>query len=164
MKELLIMRHGKSDWEDLSLNDYDRPLKKRGIKAAASMGKKIQSLNLTPDIILSSPAARAKDTTNIFIQNCPYSNEVLWLEDIYFENEHRILAHLQKLSNSYQRAMIVGHNPTLEHLTNILVSSGGLNVKIPTAAILYISFPVDTWEEIKISKGLLEWSLPPKIL
>ena len=164
MKELLIMRHGKSDWSDASLNDYDRPLKKRGRKAAASMGQKIESLNLTTDIILSSPATRARETTKIFIENSNYNNEVMWLEDIYYKDEHAVLGYLQTLPDTYQRAMVVGHNPTLENLGNILVSTGKLNIKIPTAAILYISFPVNNWEDVKPSIGLLKWLLPPKIL
>lgn len=164
MKELLVMRHGKSDWTVESLVDYDRPLKKRGVKASASMGKKIGSLNLAPDIILSSPAVRARETTEIFMKNCNCNKEIMWLESIYHETEYSILTHIQGLSNSYQRAMVVGHNPTLENLSNLLISTGKLNIKLPTAAILYLTFDVNTWDAVIPASGLLEWLVPPKIL
>lgn len=164
MRELLIMRHGKSDWTVESLVDYDRPLKKRGVKASASMGKKISSLNLAPDIILSSPAVRARETTEIFMKNCNCIKEVMWLESIYHETEYRVLTHIQGLSNSYQRAMVVGHNPTLENLSNLLISTGKLNIKLPTAAIVYLTFDVNTWDAVIPASGLLEWLVSPKIL
>ena len=164
MKELLIMRHGKSSWENPSLDDFDRPLKQRGIKAAGFMGKKVGELSLSPDVILSSPAVRARETTNIFMDHCNSDPEVQWLEDIYYQDELRVLSHIQKLPDSYQRAMVVGHNPTLENLGNLFISKGIVNLKLPTAALIYITFEVNHWNEVTSGSGILQWLLPPKIL
>lgn len=164
MKELLIMRHGKSYWGNPALDDFERPLKKRGIRAAGFMGKKVGELSLSPDVILSSPAVRARETTNLFMDHCNCHPEVQWLEDIYYQDELRVLSHIQKLPDSYQRAMVVGHNPTLENLGNLFISKGIVNLKLPTAALLYITFDINHWKDVNPGSGILEWLLPPKIL
>ncbi len=60
MKELLIMRHAKSAWDVSYSTDFERPLNKRGRKAAPRMGEFMADRGLLPDLIVSSPAARAK--------------------------------------------------------------------------------------------------------
>jgi phosphohistidine phosphatase len=62
MKKLIIVRHAKSSWDNPDLDDFDRPLNKRGLKDAPRMGKRLKEKHITPDILLSSPAERALAT------------------------------------------------------------------------------------------------------
>lgn len=65
MKKVYLIRHAKSSWKDFSLDDFERPLNKRGKSDAPLMGAKLHDKKVVPDTILSSPAVRAKTTAEI---------------------------------------------------------------------------------------------------
>ena len=69
MKKLYLIRHAKSSWKDITLDDFDRPLNKRGKTDAPFMAQKLKDKNIYPDIIISSPAKRAKSTAKAFKKN-----------------------------------------------------------------------------------------------
>ena len=60
--ELLILRHGKSDW-NVDVEDFQRPLKDRGKRDARHMGAWLRQQDMVPDHIVTSPAERALATT-----------------------------------------------------------------------------------------------------
>ena len=90
MKELLIMRHAKSDWSNNAIDDFDRELNKRGKKDAPKIGNKLNELNLEPDLIICSPAKRAKETMNLVLEKFDNRPNILFEENIYFGNEESI--------------------------------------------------------------------------
>ena len=76
MKTVLLLRHAKSDWGDDGLADFDRPLAERGKKDAPAMGNVLVDFNCVPDKIVSSPAERAKQTSQLVAQACGYKKQI----------------------------------------------------------------------------------------
>ena len=86
MKELLIMRHAKSDWGQDSISDFERELSERGLDAAPKMGNYIFEKNLVPQLILSSPAIRAKRTVELFSEASHFEGKIEYNENFYFKD------------------------------------------------------------------------------
>ena len=145
MKTLLILRHGKSSWEDEHLADYDRPLKKRGKADAVKMGELLRKQDLTPELIISSTARRARTTAILTAEACHYDNELKHTRDFYGAEPEDYIRVLRQLDNSYQRVMIVGHNPGLELLLETLTDA---YESLPTAALAQVSLPIDAWKSL----------------
>ena len=163
MKNLLIMRHAKSDWGDSSLSDFDRPLNKRGKKAAPFMGNELSIRNKVPDLIISSPANRAKTTAEKFAESAGYKGTIQHEKDFYFGYIDEIIQVVKKSDKQYERIMIVGHNPTLESLIASLTKNSAY-ARMPTAAIASILFEIDDWSKLEEKSGTLEWLILPKEL
>lgn len=138
-KLLLILRHGKSDWTT-GLEDFHRPLVGRGRKGARKMGAWIRHLDLIPDAVLSSPAARAKATTEAACKAMGFPlDKVIWDERLYEAPGTQVLSVLAAAPKKAKRLLLVGHNPGLEELLHLLVgdppeipADGKL---LPTAAL-----------------------------
>jgi len=160
-KQILILRHAKSDWSQ-GLQDFERQLNDRGQKEAVLMGLVIKKLGIVPDLIMASPAKRAKLTANIVAKNCEYKSQIQWCQDFYFGDENQILAALQQLPDNIQRPMIVGHNETLEILTSRLASDGSLHIKLPTAAFASLNAPINNWKQLDFGMCELLGILTPK--
>jgi len=111
MKKLYMIRHAKSSWSDMSLDDFDRLLNKRGRENAKLMGERLKERGVTPDIIISSPALRAKTTAKVIAKKIGYIKDILFKDEIYEaepETLHRILT---KIDNKHNSAFMFGHNP-----------------------------------------------------
>ena len=120
-KLLLILRHGKSDWTT-GLEDFHRPLVGRGRKGARKTGAWIRHLDLTPDAVLSSPAARARATTEAACKALGFPlDNVIWDERLYEAPGTQVLSVLAEAPKKAKRLLLVGHNPGLEELIHLLV-------------------------------------------
>lgn len=164
MKTLYLMRHGKSDWSDPGLADIDRPLKKRGRKAAEKMGVWMKENKQVPDLVVSSPAERAKRTAEIFILNCDSAvrlKEAPWLYDAEAEE---LLPRLKALPQEADSILVVGHNPVLEELAALLISGGTSGLRLATGAIARIDLQAERWDRVEWQSGSLWWSLPPELI
>ena len=161
MKKLILMRHGKSDWTDDALNDFDRTLNERGIKAASKMGEVLKSKNIVPDLILSSPAVRAKTTAELFAKAVGYQKEINLIDDFYFGEDESIVQEAKKTDNLVQTLMIVGHNPIMEEITSRLVVENEY-VVFKTATIVVFSVPINKWSGLKNEICEIEMVLNPK--
>ncbi|MBN2871141.1 MAG: histidine phosphatase family protein, partial [Campylobacterales bacterium] len=138
MKTLCIIRHAKSDWNDPSLNDFERPLNKRGEKNAPFMGKLLASKQLRPDLILSSPAVRARTTALMIAGEVGYDTDaIVYDEELYLAERNDIERILQKIPPSYNTVFIVGHNPGLTLFVHYL--SGYSIDNIPTCGVVTVS-------------------------
>lgn len=163
MKRLIIMRHAKSDWADDSLKDFDRPLNERGQKAAPKMGVELKNKGVIPDLIISSPALRAKTTAELFAKENGYSNEILFNDDFYFGDEDDIFEAIKQVDSSVNTLMIVAHNPTMESLTSSLsINNDYLPFKTATIAIL--ATYAKKWSAIQLSSFEVESHIMPKSL
>ncbi|MCG8570228.1 MAG: histidine phosphatase family protein [Spirochaetes bacterium] len=163
MKHIFILRHAKSDWSDASLDDFERPLNSRGLKAAETMGKYIKSLPVQPEVILSSPAMRAKMTVEIIKKHLK-KPPTKWFESFYFGNEEDIIKAIKQLSDPIDNVLIAGHNPILEDLTSLLVSDGILSVKLPTASLVMIEVNTPNWKSLSPGGTTLKLLVYPKAL
>lgn len=162
MKNLLVMRHAKSDWDN-ELRDIERPLNKRGKKAAHIMGRELLKRDKTPELILSSPAERAQNTAKIIKETLGLKNGLITVKDFYFGFNEAILEAIKAVDNIHPIIMIVGHNPVWEDFVMDL-SKANKYVSMPTAAIASLVFDVDDWVSIKPGAGDLEWLITPKTI
>jgi phosphohistidine phosphatase len=120
MKTLLILRHAKSSWKDAELEDHDRPLNKRGEHDAPRMGHLLREEDLVPDLILSSTAKRARKTAEAVAEASGYTGEVELIPELYGGGPEAYLETLHNLPGENLRVLVVGHNPDLEELVEML--------------------------------------------
>src|SRR5262245_57546722 len=161
MKTLLLLRHAKSSWDDSSLRDFDRPLSSRGENDAPKMGKALRKKGPVPDLILSSPAARAKATIEAAVAAAKLSTTVQFNEAIYGESAEELMKIVRKLPSDRSCVLLFGHNPGFEDLAGRLTGS---HERMPTAALACIQFKIDDWNKVEDEQGELVWMLTPKQL
>ncbi|MGD9092775.1 MAG: histidine phosphatase family protein [Anaerolineales bacterium] len=145
MKTLLILRHAKSSWKDVTLADHERPLNKRGSRDAPRMGELLRYEQIIPDLIITSTAKRALMTVEALVETSGYDGEVHLTNDFYHASTEAFLAILSQVPDEYQCVMVVGHNPGLEVLIDVLT---GEYLRMPTAALAQVSLPIQNWAEI----------------
>jgi len=162
MKNLLIMRHAKSDWGN-NLPDIERPLNKRGKKATPLMAEYLKKTGKVPDLILSSPAKRAKCTAEIVKETLGIDKDIKIISAFYFGYMSEIINTIKNVDNQHNTVLILGHNPIWEDLVSELISYKNY-IAMPTAAIASIIFDTDNWQKITEKEAKLEWLNTPKEL
>ena len=155
-KKLYILRHAKSSWKDFSISDFDRPLNKRGKQDAPLMAEQMAKKGIHPNIILSSPAKRAKATAQHFSEKL--HTDIVYNNDIYEASAATLKEIIKEAFNLYDEIMLVGHNPSVTMLSNSLSSHQIDNM--PTAGIVGFEFDVDSVEKAKTT--LLFFEYPKK--
>jgi phosphohistidine phosphatase len=147
MKTLLVLRHAKSSWRAPALDDHERPLNKRGQRDAFHIGELVRKHRLTPDMIISSDAARARLTAEAVAEAARYEGEILLDRRLYIAGPADILAVLRTVRETKAgTVMVVGHNPGLEELVEQLT---GEQHDLPTAALARIVLPIDRWRDLR---------------
>lgn len=151
-RELLILRHAKSDWETPAASDYDRPLAARGKLDAPRMGAWLKHEGLKPDGILSSPAKRARQTALRVAKSAGVSKgAITWDGELYAASLGELLTALGRVGKGGRRVLLVGHNPGLEELLEYLagtVTPLYADGKIlPTATVARLQMPKD-WRQL----------------
>lgn len=159
MKTLYILRHAKSCWADASLSDFERPLNERGIKAAPFMGRLMTEKNFQPEIILSSPAKRAKQTAMMVKKSGAMRAEIRYDERIYEASPLRLMEIVSEIENTVESILLIGHNPGFEGLVKFL--TGEFHV-MPTAALAVIDLKIDDWKSIHTECCSLRVLIRPK--
>ncbi|MDX2429268.1 MAG: histidine phosphatase family protein [Xanthomonadales bacterium] len=159
-KLLYLVRHAKSSWSDPSLSDRDRPLNKRGRRSAPDMGRRLAAQDHLPELIISSPARRAFSTARKIAKKLGYDrSKIMTDESLYFSGTGSMMELLENLDDDYQKVMIVGHNPAMTSLMNIL--SGSSIDNMPTCAVAVINYPMTSWSELRSTDGqLLAYDFP----
>lgn len=161
MKMLFLVRHAKSSWKDSSLPDFKRPLNKRGKRDAPFMGEKLKGQGILPDLLLSSPAERAKKTAKAIARKTGYpQNTIVFNKEIYEADVTGLLSLLRQQSNACTSVMLVGHNPELTMFSNLLCNGSIEN--IPTTGISCIRFAARTWAEVAAGSGTQSFFDYPK--
>lgn len=161
VKNLFLTRHAKSDWSVPGQKDFDRELNSRGILDAPRMGRKLYEMDVKPDLIVSSPAARAKLTAEFISEQIHYDLEkLLFNEDIYEASVRSLLQIINELPDEYNKVMLVGHNPTFTYMAEYLTKQPFEN--IPTCGIVSIEFEISSWKEVSGETGTLKWFIYPK--
>jgi len=162
LRELILLRHAKSDWKDDNLADIDRPLSERGRKNASKMGKWIQQQNLTPNLILTSPARRAQQTLKRICTECGSETQTI---DSLYEAEVDTLIQILASAPEVERLMIIAHNPGIERLFNFLHkhTDEAETHLFPTASLAHFVLP-DDWNKLNSGDGrLIEFIRPKEI-
>ncbi len=161
MKKLLLLRHAKSSWDDDGLADFDRPLNGRGRKAAPLMGNLMRERGLRPDLIISSPAKRARETIALVLEASGFETELRYDERIYEATAGRLVEVIEGVADDKQEVMLVGHNPGFE---NLIAHLTGESRRVPTAALVGILLGAEKWNEAGSRGGRLDWLVKPKEL
>lgn len=144
----------------MSLDDFDRPLNKRGKLNAPFMGERLKKKNILPDIILSSSALRAKTTAKIIAKEVKYSKEIIFKDDMYDTSVRFLHEMLKSLEDKNTTALIVGHNPEFNMLGEYYVD---FDENIPTCGILEIEFNSEKWVDISAKNAtLISFDYPKK--
>lgn len=146
MKKLYIIRHAKSSWGDAELNDFERPLSKRGKANAPMMGERLKIKGVMPDIIISSPAKRAKSTAEMIAKEVGYEKKVLFDENIYESSVATLRKILTSVNDENSTVFLFGHNPELNMLVDYYVK---FYENIPTCGVVEIEFACDMWADIE---------------
>tara|TARA_B100000900_G_scaffold315976_1_gene274894 strand:+ start:1849 stop:2358 length:510 start_codon:yes stop_codon:yes gene_type:complete len=162
MKSILLFRHGKSDWNANYEMDHDRPLSKRGVKAAKVMGIYLFKIQQIPDLIISSTALRAKTTAQTAKKFGQWNSELILDNNIYNCSADQLLSILSQQDPKINLICIVGHQPIFSHFLSKMTSSSW--IKLPTASMVRIDLPFKHWGELKFGKGVLSWMRRPKEL
>lgn len=160
VKELIFIRHAKSDWDDPSLRDIDRPLSPRGLKVAPIMATKLKSIIDSVDLIVTSPAKRAIETAEYFgkIFNIDY-NFFEIKHELYEAYADEILAEVRLLDDNLSRVMFFGHNPGYTYLVNMF--SKEFIENISTCGIFRIVSKAEKWRELDTSNSKLDFYIKP---
>lgn len=148
MKELVLVRHAKSDWTKESIHDIDRPLGERGYEDAYILSKWFKEEMGLPDLIISSPATRALNTAFIFARTFEMKEKDVLIDETLYESFVKsYLKSISQVNNKVNRLMVFGHNPMLTELTNEL-NNGLMFDNVPTCGIIKIGFEFNDWKEI----------------
>jgi phosphohistidine phosphatase len=161
MKTLLVLRHAKSSWDHAELTDHDRPLNRRGNRAAPRMGRLLVEQGLVPDLILSSTAERARTTAELVADECAPPPPIDYLPSLYGADPLTYLEAAGDAGDDLERVMVVGHNPGIESLVSLLTGS---YERMPTAALACIELQIESWENAVDAKGRLAGLWRPKDL
>jgi len=164
-KMLLIMRHAKSDWDNPSLLDFDRPLNKRGNMDAINMGQFLRGGGYIPDLIICSPAIRAKQTTEHIINLLPDQTKIETFNSLYPGDCFTLMKKIEQLNDKLNVVMIVGHNPIMEEfVSKLLVNDACLGITMSTSNIVGIELSVNSWKDIRCLPNKLIFFISPKLI
>ena len=161
MRILYLLRHAKSSWNDPTLGDFDRPLKKRGREAADRVGKRIAAEKLSNLLVICSPAVRTRETAEIVLKSANLLVEPRFDERIYEASLRELAQIVTEIPDDNEVAVMIGHNPGFEELLSFLT---GEHRRMPTCALAKIRFGDVSWKDVRASEGSLEWFIAPKEL
>ena len=163
MKTLYLIRHAKSSWKFPELDDFDRPLNKRGKRDAPIMGERLQQRGIRPDAIISSPAKRAKKIAQAISQAVGFARSAIRYDHAGYEaSAEGWLTIIRAVDDQIVTLMLVGHNPEMTVLANRLTTHYIDNVV--TSGVVAIEFPTERWAEVgKSNEGQFLWYDYPKI-
>lgn len=149
-RSLYLLRHAKSDWNADYAHDRDRPLNKRGKKAAKRMGKWLTSLGEAPELVLVSPAVRTRETIRLAAKHGEWTAPVQVCDEFYEARPSTILSRVHAVDPAITRVLVCGHEPTMSAIVATLC--GGFPPSFPTACCA------------RIDTSQLVWLVPPKTL
>jgi phosphohistidine phosphatase len=146
MKDLLLMRHAKSDWGDDDLKDHERPLAKRGKRDASAMAKHLLAEKVFPKMILCSTAERARQTADSMLAEITFDGKLFFYNELYASSVARYLKVIRGVSNGeVSPLMIVGHNPEMEEALFIFT---GFREHFPTCCVAWLQIDIQHWSEL----------------
>jgi phosphohistidine phosphatase len=161
VKTLFLLRHAKSSWKDESLPDFERPLNRRGKHAAERIGRYLKHEAIVPELVLSSPALRARETIERVAKAAKWTPEILFDQRIYEAGGLRLLDVVAQIENERKTALLVGHNPGIEELLMLLT---GESKHVPTAGLLKLDLKTSNWATASDKRAKLAWLVKPRKL
>lgn len=162
MKQLIFVRHAKSDWGNELLKDIDRPLNERGYGDAYSQSQWFLNNKVVPELIISSTATRALNTALIFARTLNFNMANFLIEENIYESSVATLVSIIKRQNNQAKSMMLfGHNPAFTNICNEL-SDNLFFDNVPTCGIVSFNFDIANWTDLTNKKGQLNFQQFPK--
>lgn len=159
MKQLLIYRHAKTEERKGDMKDFDRTLIERGQKDAKKIGKTLKEKSIMPDLIISSSAKRAVETTSVTAKSLDYFGTIEEREELYSTDPVTYYDVIASVADTINTLMIVGHNPEIEEFLEDIT---GYPVEAKTANLFRMSLPISHWSEVVgLSKVDIEERIKP---
>jgi len=160
MKTVCLIRHAKSSWDQAGLADIDRPLNERGKATAPIMADILEKKGLKPELIIASPAKRARQTAKFFRKIYGIKKSDMQIEPgIYHGDENTILELLRNIPDSIHSVFLFGHNPTMNYLSSMFTDQG---LHIPTCGVQHLEFNIESWSQLLPDKTALKEFIYPK--
>ena len=151
MKQLLLVRHAKSSWDDLGMNDFDRPLNDRGKRDAPVMAERLSNKKIKVDAFISSPAKRAARTAKIFAKEFKTKkDDIIYKTELYLASENIFYDVIAKTDDEFESIAVFSHNPGLTDFANDLTEIKIDNV--PTCGVFAVKIDAKHWADIKDAK------------
>ena len=168
MRQLWLLRHAKSAWDDPSLADEDRPLAPRGIHASAAMAAYLATADVRPQLVLCSAGLRARQTLAAVLPSLGGDLEVRVDPELYTFDAGVLLRRLRAVHDDVNAVLLVGHNPAFQDLALRLAGSGPARdrvaEKLPTCALATIELSDAPWASLTQEDGALTGLLTPRDL
>ena len=170
MLMLSLFRHAKSNSDDASMKDAGRPLSERGRDAAPVMGAYLAKEGLLPDLVLSSPSVRTRETCALAFQSFRSPPEILFEDVLYLASSRTLMSRIRRVESLVRHLMMVGHNPGLQELALELISNGPkqplaeLEAKLPTGGLVVLQFDSASWTDIGPEEARLARFVTPRML
>ena len=163
-KTLYLMRHAKSSWKE-PLPDHERPLNKRGKRAAKAIGNALKEREIYPDRILASDARRARTTAKRVLKALGADHEIPLelIPALYEANGEEILEMVRSRGGTARRILLIGHNPAVSD-TAVLLGGDSRFDWLPTGAVVGLEFPIDEWRDLEEGSGRVVLTLTPREL
>ncbi len=159
-KQLTLIRHAKSSWDDTSLSDHERNLNNRGRRDAARMGEALREQGISFDLILCSSAKRARETLALLREQLEIKDETVnYLDELYCAPVSALVELIQQVDNTKNNIAIIAHNPGLEDLAAMLSDESEPFV---TCTVMQIEFEMDNWKQVDKTDGKRTLFLNPK--
>lgn len=167
MKTLGLLRHAKSDWDDLSMRDFDRGLNNRGRRGAALMGEHVRACGYGFDALLASPAERVRKT----LEAAELDLAPRFDQRLYLSSADTMIDVLQDKAGDADAVLVCAHNPGLQEMLLRLIAPASENAlfdeastKFPTAAFAVIELAIDSWDQLGGEDGTLVHFIRPRDL
>jgi phosphohistidine phosphatase len=158
---LTLVRHAKSTWRFVVLDDFHRPLNARGLRDAVRVPPLLAARLPAPDLILCSDAVRAVQTCEVIATAFDLDAACVRLDHaLYLADAHSILEVLAGAGGGARHVMVVGHNPGLTDLYNYLLHPPLDN--LPTLAVASLTLDAAHWSDVPAGCGRIDWLLRPK--
>ena len=162
-KHLTVLRHAKSSWANPDIEDHDRPLNARGRRAATLVGQHLRASGQRPELVLCSSAARACETLDLL--DIATGTVVLIEDQLYGAAANDLIARLRQIPDDVESVLLIGHNPGVEDLTDLLLGGGLARAeKFPTAAAALLELPIRTWNSLQPANAVLHEFVIPREL
>lgn len=160
MKELILLRHAKSSWDN-NLDDRNRPLTEKGVNRIINISKASRKYFLDIDVVYSSPAIRAISTAIITSSVLKINfSKIKINENLYSFNSQNILSFIKSIDNKFNRVLCVGHNPAFTEVANLLGNKELIH--LPTAGWVKFKLNESDWKDINNGESI--FGLPKEIL
>lgn len=162
MKTILLFRHAKSDRGAEYEQDHERPLNRRGRRAARSMGLLLSTLEQVPERVLTSSAVRARETVRLAAEAGGWTCPVEVVPEFYESSAEAVLQRVLREDDGPSSLLLAGHEPVWSTLASALIGGGSL--RFPTAAVARIDLDAERWSDVAPGRGWLVWFLNPRLV